>query len=360
MEKMRLPIFNKQRRIKIGSTYVGINCPVFFIAEIGINHNGNIDVAKELILKAKNAGAHAVKFQKRNNKDVFTSVALDKKYESPHAYGKTYGEHREALEFEFEEYKELFLYAKSLDILLFASVWDLSSINFMKQFDVDAYKIASADMNYYDLIEQIALTNKPILVSTGMATQAQIKAAMKFTKGHTKKYIFMHCTSAYPSDDNDINLKFMKKIEGWSKGNPFGYSGHEKDWIPTLLATVNGASVIERHITLNKDSKGSDHSASLIPDEFAELVYTVGRFRNILGNGLKLELSDKVIESKKKLSKSIYTNRVIHPGHKILQDDIVIKSPGGGLDPNNLKFVLNKKAKYELGNEHQISLNDVE
>jgi sialic acid synthase SpsE len=360
MEKMKIPLINNPRMVKIGSTYVGINCPVFFIAEIGINHNGSIDVAKELILEAKKAGAHAVKFQKRNNKDVFTSLALNKKYESPHAYGNTYGEHREALEFEFEEYKQLFLYAKSLDILLFASVWDLSSVNFMKQFDVDAYKIASADMNYFELIEQIALTNKPILVSTGMATQSQIKGAMKFTRGLTKKFIFMHCTSAYPSDDNDINLKFMKKIRRWSQGNPFGYSGHEKDWIPTLLATLNGATVIERHLTLNKTLKGSDHSASLVPYEFAELVYTVGRLGNILGNGSKHELGNKVIESKRKLGKSIYTNKSIYPGQKILRDDIVIKSPGGGLDPDKLGSVLNKKAKYELESEHQISLNDLE
>jgi sialic acid synthase SpsE len=355
---MKLPIRIKQKKIKIGTTYIGENNPVFFIAEIGINHNGDLNMAKKLMLEAKNSGANAVKFQKRNMGEIFTAKALDKVYESPNAYGKTYGDHRKALEFELNEYQELFRYAKELNILLFASVWDTESVKFMEQFSVDAYKIASADMNYYELIKKVARTGKPILISTGMATQDQIKAMIRFTRRHTSKSIIMHCTSVYPADDQEINLEFMRKIQKWSKGNPIGYSGHEIDWLPSFIATFNGANVIERHLTLDKSLKGSDHAASLTPNEFFELTQNVKRFDVIMGNGSKIVLADKVIESKKKLGKSIYTNKVISKGSKLSLNDLVIKTPGGGLDPNQIHLILNRRVKDEMNSEHQISLKD--
>ena len=355
---MKLPIKIATSKVKIGTNYVGQNCPVFFIAEIGINHNGDLEMAKKLILEAKNSGADAVKFQKRDIEKIFTTQSLGKTYESPHAYGKTYGEHRRALEFGLSEYQELFSYAKDLKILLFASVWDTESIKFMEQFSVDAYKIASADMNYYELIQNVIQTGKPILISTGMATQDQIKDVIKFTRRKTSKYIFMHCTSAYPAEDQEINLAFMERIRSWSKGNPIGYSGHEIDWLPSFIAAINGAKVIERHLTLDKNSKGSDHSASLVPNEFSHLTKSVKRFDAIMGNGVKLELSNKVSESKKKLGKSIYTKRVILKGTRLALSDIVVKSPGGGLEPNQIGLILNKRVAEELPDEHQISIKD--
>jgi sialic acid synthase len=353
------PVFHKKKRkIKIGTTYVGQTCPVFFIAEIGINHNGDLNIAKKLMLAAKEAGANAVKFQKRNMGEIFTVETLNKLYDSPHAYGKTYGEHRNALEFEVNEYQELFNYAKKLDILLFASVWDMESVRFMEQFSVDAYKIASADMNYFQLIKRVADTGKPILISTGMDTQDQIKKMIKFTQKHTSKYIVMHCTSSYPAEDQDLNLGFMEKILKWSGGGPIGYSGHEIDWLPSFIATIKGAKVIERHLTLDKSLKGSDHSASLTPDEFFKLTQSVIRFETIIGNSEKTQLTNKVIESKKKLGKSIYTNKAIPIGSKLTRGDIVIKSPGGGLEPNQVDLILNKRVINSLETEHRISLED--
>lgn len=357
---MKLPFIPKSKKVKIGSKYVGQNYPVFFIAEIGINHNGDLNLAKKLISEAKKSGATAVKFQKRDVGEIFTAEFLNREYKSPHAYGKTYGEHRDALEFHYSDYKELFDYAKKLEILLFASVWDLKSVDFMERFSVDAYKIASADMSYFELIERVSSTGKPVLISTGMATQEEIKQVIRFTRNLTGKFIFMHCTSAYPADDNEINLNFMKRIALWSKGNPVGYSGHEKDWLPSLLAVVQGASVIERHLTLDKNLKGSDHSASLTPDEFYALVDNVRRFDAIYGDGQKQYLNDKVIESKKKLGKSIYTNRKILKGDTLTEKDVIVRSPGGGLAPNLLYLVLNKKAKISLDSEHQISITDLD
>ncbi len=357
---MKLHFRLKRRRIKIGTTYVGQNYPIFFIAEIGINHNGDLDTAKKLMLAAKNAGANAVKFQKRTIEEIFTAQSLGKVYDSPHAYGKTYGEHREALEFKIDDYRELFAFAKELEILLFASVWDFESVKFMEQFSVDAYKIASADMNYFGLIEAVSKTGKPLLISTGMATQGEIKKMIEFTRKHTAKYIVMHCTSSYPALDQELNIEFMNKIREWSKGNPIGYSGHEIDWLPSFIAALKGASVIERHVTLDKSLKGSDHSASLTPQEFLELTQNVKRLNAIMGSGEKINLSEKVIESKKKLSKSLYTNKVILQGATLTSSDIVTKTPGGGLEPNQIDSVVNKRVKRELENEHQISLEDLE
>ena len=357
---MKLPFSFKDHKIKIGKTYVGEGCPTFFIAEIGLNHNGKVAMAKELISEAKRAGAQAVKFQKRNMKEIFTSESLTKPYKSAHAYGETYGEHREALEFGLEDYEELFRYAKELNILMFASVWDIESFKFMEQFSVDAYKIASADMNYYELIKVVSESNKPILISTGMGTEDQIKKVITFTRKYTSKYIFMHCTSVYPAEDQEINLSFMRKIQKWSLGNPVGYSGHETDSLPSLISTIKGAKVIERHLTLDKNAKGSDHAASLTPIEFAELIATTKRLSTILGNGIKKDLSQKLFESKNKLSKSLYTNKVISKGSRITIDDLVVKSPGGGLEPNQVKLILGKKVRNEMSEEHQISLNDFE
>jgi len=213
-------------------------------------------------------------------------------------------------------------------------------------------------MNYYQLIKRVACTGKPVLISTGMATQDQIKKMIKFTQKYTSKYIVMHCTSSYPAEDQEINLAFIEKIIKWSKGNPVGYSGHEIDWLPSFIACVKGAKIVERHLTLDKSFKGSDHSASLVPSEFLQLTQNVKRFDTIIGSNEKTNLTDKVIESKKKLGKSLYTNKIIPVGSKLTESDVIIKTPGGGLEPNQISLILNKIVKVELKNEHQISLED--
>lgn len=346
-------------KIKIKDKYVGPNHPTFFIAEIGLNHNGSLEKAKNLVYEAKLAGADAVKFQKRDSKSIFTHAMLRSEYRSPNSYGATYGEHRDTLELNSDAYHEIFEFASDIDVQVFASVWDKNSVDFMEGYDVHAYKIASADLDNWELIEKVASTNKPIILSTGMSNHADIVKTAKFTRKLTRKYIFMHCTSVYPAGYSDLNLMFINKIKEISKGNPIGYSGHETDIFPSLIAQVLGASVIERHITLDKMSKGSDHAASLLPAEFKELVETSNLLSEALGSGEKNEISDAVFQSKRKLGKSLYYSKDLPKGHKLRSEDLEAKSPGEGLAPNLKSKIIGSKLSKPVAFEKLVQLEDL-
>ncbi len=320
-------------RVKIGTTYVGPGYPTFFIAEIGINHNGDISIAKELILEAKKAGANAVKFQKRDSSEIFTESMLKESYIGPNSYGSTYGEHRAALEFSFDQYSELKEYADQLEILFFASVWDEKSVDFMNDLGVHAFKIASADAVNLRLIDKVINSSKPILISTGMSTKKEIELVVKHVRKLTKKFIFFHSTSLYPANHESLNLAFMNKLKEICGPNPIGYSGHESDLLPSLIAVSLGAAIVERHVTLDKGAKGSDHSASLLPEEFGELISWSKQYQAILGDSTKPELSDELLRMRRKLGKSLYYASNLPKGHKISFHDIKLLSPGDGISP---------------------------
>lgn len=346
--------------VKIGSTYVGHNHPTFFVAEIGINHNGDLSLAKQLIHNAKYAGASAVKFQKRNSKEVFTEKMLHEAYNSPNAYGKTYGEHREALEFSFEQCSELMDYAKGLDILFFSSVWDESSVDFMTSLGVDAFKIASADADNFRLIDKVISTKKPILISTGMSTQSEVESVVSHVSNQTNKFIFFQSTSLYPASVETLNLSFIKTLLKMSKGNPVGYSGHESDLMPSLISVALGASIIERHITLDKKSKGSDHAASLLPSEFKKLVDDSKSLKSMLGSTMKPSLSEDVKKMRRKLGKSLYYASDFESGHRLRVSDLKLLSPGDGVSPMlEIKFV-NKKLKRSVKYQEPLKASDFE
>lgn len=346
-------------KIKIGDTYVGKGFPNYFIAEIGLNHNGSVEIAKQLMLAAKKAGANAAKFQKRNSDLIFTSAMLQSEYKSPHAYGASYGEHRKKLELDEDGYAEIFRYAQEIGIQVFASVWDEASIDFMENFGVHAFKIASADLDNWELIQRVAEKNKPILISTGMSTEKEIKNTIKFVRRLTNKFIFMHCTSDYPAVSTDLNLGFIHKLKEMCGNNPVGYSGHEKDLEPSIIAQVLGASVIERHITFNKESKGSDHSASLLPEEFNELIIRSKELVSMLGTGQKPTVSHSVLQSKRKLGKSLYYSRDLTMGHRLQADDLVAKSPSGGISPSEKDKLLKRKIKRDVNSEEMVLLEDL-
>ena len=357
---MRSEDYLKQKfdRIKIGSQYVGQGIPTFFIAEIGINHNGHLETAKELIKNAKMSGANAVKFQKRNIEKIFTKKMLSEPYESVNSYGKTYGEHRLNLEFSREDYVELMNCAAELDILFFASVWDESSVDFMMDLNVDAFKIASADATNLRLIDKVAQTGKPILVSTGMSTEKEIQEIVRFVQARTSKYIFFHSTSLYPAKYTDVNLKFIDRLREITGENPIGYSGHEVDILPSLVSVVKGVSVIERHLTLDKSGKGSDHSASLIPSEFSDLVKQTRSIEQILGEGSKDSLSSQLILMKRKLGKSLYYASDLSSGHRLKKENLMLLSPGDGITPIEELSIVGKRLARNVVAEQQVMLED--
>ena len=281
--------------MKINNKVISSNSP-YIIAEIGINHNGSVDLAKMLIEIAVDCGCDAVKFQKRDIDKVYTKEELEKERIS--VFGKTNGDLKRGLEFSYQEYCELFSYAKEKKIDIFASPWDCNSVDFLEKFDPCCYKVASASLTDIKLLEKIKDTGKPVIISTGMSKELEIDNAIKiFDK---KKLAILSCTSTYPTEDNEINLNKMLTLKEKYKDIPVGYSGHERDILPSLIATALGATIIERHITISKKVWGSDQKASLEPKELKELVENIKRVKTIMGDG-KIKVYDNELPIIEKL-----------------------------------------------------------
>lgn len=250
-----------EKVVRIGSHLVGDGQPCFLVAEIGINHNGDVDVAKRLIDLSVEHGFHAVKFQKRTIEVVFTPEELARSRESP--FGTTNGELKRGLEFGREQYKEIDAHCRAKGILWFASPWDEGSVDFLEQFAPPCHKIASASLTDRGLLTRLRDTKRPVILSTGMSTMEQIDKAVGILKD--SPLVLLHTTSTYPAKHEDLNLAMIDTLRK-RYGCPVGYSGHEPDIIPTVMAAVGfGASMVERHITLDRSMWGSDQSASIEP-----------------------------------------------------------------------------------------------
>lgn len=269
--------------VKIGKYNVGDLSHCFIIAEIGINHNGDINLAKKLIKMAHDLGADAVKFQKRTVDVVYTQHELE--MERPNPFGNTNGDLKRGLEFGYGEYREIDEYCKKLSMMWFASCWDEESVDFIEQFNPPCHKIASACLTNDKLISYIKSKGRPILLATGMSTQEQIDHAVDILG--QDNLVLMHCTSTYPSSEAELNLNVIPNyIEKYEC--PIGYSGHEKGVFPSVLAASMGACAIERHITTDRTLWGSDHPASLEPDGLRRLVRDIRLLNTIKGDGKKV------------------------------------------------------------------------
>jgi len=270
------------KEVKLGHKFTGVGHPVFITAEIGINHNGDIDIAKKLIDKSVKAGCDAVKFQKRTVDVVYTPEELARPRENP--FGPTNGDLKRGLELGLKEYKEIDRYCKEKNILWFASCWDEGSVDFIEQFDPPCYKVPSACLTDKDLLKHIRDKNRPIILSTGMSSMQQIKDAIEIIG--TENTIITQCTSTYPSDISELNLNVIKTyIESFDC--PVGYSGHEVGLIASVAAVALGAVYIERHITLNRAMWGSDQAASVEPEGMRRLVRYIRSIETALGDGVK-------------------------------------------------------------------------
>lgn len=269
--------------VKIADKYVGDGNPCFIIAEIGINHNGSVALAKRMIDIAVTTGCDAVKFQKRTIDVVYTKEELAKERNS--VFGTTNGDLKRGLEFGYEEYKDIDAYCKERGILWFASCWDEGSVDFIDQFDVPCYKIASASLTDDNLLKHTRSKGKPILLSTGMSTLEEIRHAVEVLG--SENLIIYHCTSTYPSNAEETNLR---AIEAFKKefGCPIGYSGHERGVTPSVLAVALGANSVERHITLDRTNWGSDQAASLEMAGLSHMVRDIRQVPALLGDGVKV------------------------------------------------------------------------
>ena len=271
------------KSVKIADKIIGDGYPCFIIAEIGINHNGSVTLAKKMIDIAVTTGCDAVKFQKRTVDVVYTKEELAKERKS--VFGNTNGDLKRGLEFGEKEYREIDEYCKRKGILWFASCWDEGSVDFMEKFDIPCYKIASASLTDDNLLKYTRAKQKPILLSTGMSTMEEIRHAVSIL-GEDNLVIF-HCTSTYPSNTEEMNLKVIETFKR-EFDCPIGYSGHERGVTPSVLAVALGANAVERHITVDRTNWGSDQAASL---EMAGLYHMVRDIRQVpalLGNGVKI------------------------------------------------------------------------
>jgi len=257
---------------------------IFIVGEIGINHNGDLDIAKKLIDISVEAGADAVKFQKRTIDIVYSKETLDAPRESP--WGTTQRQQKEGLEFGESEYKEIDKYCKDKGIEWFASAWDLESQKFLQQFDCKFNKVASAMIVYSDLLEVIAAENKHTFISTGMATMDQISDAVEIFRKHNCSFELMHTVSTYPMDDSVANLKVINTLRDKFECN-VGYSGHETGVAISIAACAMGITSLERHITLDRSMYGSDQSASLEPAGWRNLIGSARKIPAAMGDGVK-------------------------------------------------------------------------
>lgn len=255
---------------------------IFVIAEIGINHNGDVGIAKQLIDVAKETGADAVKFQKRSIDLVYSKEMLDSPRENP--WGTTQRAQKEGLEFGLVEYKEIDAYCKEKGIEWFASAWDMESQKFLRQFNLKYNKIASAMIVYEDLLRDVASEKKHTFISTGMTKFEQIDRAVEIFKGKDCPFELMHCVSTYPMEDEDANLNRIKTLRDRYQCN-VGYSGHEVGLAVSYAAAALGITSLERHITLDRAMYGSDQAASVEPMGFRQLVGAVRKIEKAMGNG---------------------------------------------------------------------------
>ncbi len=264
---------------------------IFVIAEIGINHNGDLEIAKKLIDIAYESGCDAVKFQKRTIDLVYSEDLLNSKRESP--WGTTQREQKEGLEFNLKEYKEIDNYCKSKKIDWFASAWDLESQNFLKQFNCKFNKVASAMITYNDLLKEIAAERKHTFISTGMSTIEDIDNAVEIFREYKCPFELMHCVSTYPMKESDANLNVIRTLKEKYNCN-VGYSGHETGIAVSIGASAMGISSLERHITLNRSMYGSDQSASLEPNGLRMLLGSVRKVEQAMGDGIKKILDAEI------------------------------------------------------------------
>jgi len=284
------------KAVKIGERWVGEGHPTYIVAEIGINHNGEVEIAKRLMDAARHAGVDAVKFQKRTPELATPPDQQNVMRETPWGY-ITYLDYRRKMEFGLAQYQEIDAYARKIGITWFVSVWDEPSVDFMEAFNPVTYKVPSAALTDHGLLKKLHATGRPVILSTGMSTVDQIRSAVQYLD--MNNLVICHTTSAYPCAPEELNLRMVETLQR-DYPCPIGYSGHEVGLIPSAVAVALGACMVERHITLDRAMWGSDQAASVEPGGFERLVKYIRVTEQSLGDGIK-KVYESEISSMKKL-----------------------------------------------------------
>lgn len=332
--------------------YDGSDC--YVIAEIGNNHQGSLDKCKEMFRVAAECGANAVKLQKRDNCSLYTKAAFDKPYEHENSFGLTYGEHREFLEFGKYEYLELKKYAKKLGITFFATAFDFPSADFLAELDMPVYKIASGDLKNIPLLKYVAQLQKPIILSTGGGTMEDVQRAYDAIMPINSQLCILQCTAAYPANFEELDLQVINTYRQQFPDVVVGLSSHDNGIAMAVAAYVLGGSVIEKHFTLNRAMKGTDHAFSLEPTGLRKMVRDLRRTRQAMGDGhKKVHLSER--SAVIKMGKKLVAKHDLPMDHVLTASDIAIKSPGDGIPPYELENILGKVLTQPLQADESIT-----
>jgi len=349
---------NIMRKIIIDSIEVSDATPCYVIAEIGHNHQGDLQKAKELFKAAKECGVNAVKLQKRDNKSLLTKALYDKPYDNENSFGATYGKHREALEFGREEYIELQKYAQELGLTMFATAFDFKSADFLADLNMPAFKMASGDLKNIPLLKYVAKLGKPILVSTGGSTFEDVRRAYDAILPINSQLCIFQCTASYPAEPQELNLKVISTFREQFPEVVIGLSDHENGIVMALVAYVLGARVVEQHFTIKHTWKGTDHVFSLEPIGMKKLVRDLTRAHVALGDGIK-KIYPSEIAPITKMGKKLVASHTLAVGHQLTEEDISIKSPGDGLPPYELENVIGRTLTNGLHKDDNITFENL-
>ncbi len=339
--------FEKNIDLEIGSHRISEHSPALVIAEIGNNHQGDIQTAKLLVDKAVQAGADCVKFQMRNTDALYVNRG-DKKDVSADLGSQYTLDLLAKFQLSDSSLIEVFDYCKEKGLVPLCTPWDKDSLDKLERYGIPAYKVASADFTNHEFLAAIAATGKPMICSTGMSQEQEIFDTVKFLQGIAANFVLLHCNSTYPTPWKDVNLRYMLRLKDIA-GGMVGYSGHERGIEVAIAAVALGAVVIEKHITLNKEWEGTDHKASLLPAEFASMVESIRHVEAAMGSrNVSRELTQGELINRESLAKSLVASTAIQEGEIITRDRVDIKSPGKGLQPNRIGELVGKRSNRNI------------
>lgn len=342
------------RQLLIDGVTVSDDSHCYVIAEIGNNHQGELEKCKQLFLAAKQAGATAVKLQKRNNRALFTKAMYDQPYNSENAFGATYGAHRDFLEFGRDEYVELKKYAAELGITFFATAFDISSADFLQSLDMPVYKIASGDLKNTPLLKHVAAIGKPMIISTGGGAMEDVRRAYDAIMPINQQLCILQCTASYPCDTEKLNLRVIETFRSSFPETVIGLSSHDNGIAMPLAAYMLGARVVEKHFTLNRSWKGTDHAFSLTPDGLRKMVRDLHRTHDALGDGVKAPLPEEQAPLLK-MGKKLVIAHDLPAGTVLTAKDVTVKSPADGIQPYDMDRVIGRTLKIALREDDTLS-----
>jgi sialic acid synthase len=349
------------RELTIDGFRIADDTECWVIAEIGHNHGGSLEECKKLFKAAAEAGAQAVKLQKRDNASLYTQEMFDRPYDNENSYGPTYGTHREALEFGRSEYEELKAYAAELGVTFFSTAFDFKSAEFLADLDMPAYKIASGDLTNTPLLKFVAEIGKPMIISTGGGTMDDVRRAYETTREINPHVAILQCTAGYPVEHwEELELKVIDTYRQYFPEAVVGYSGHDNGIAMPVAAYVLGGRIVEKHFTLNRAAKGTDHRFSLEPVGLKKMIRDLQRTRLALGTGDKVMYATEA-DPIRKMGKKIVAARALPTGHVIKREDLALKSPAdGGLKPYEMDAVIGRTVRHPIAEDAAFTFDDLE